>query len=119
MGAAILSLLAATWRTARQSKAYEDGLRDLLAIKLHLFGDKILGKKGALDDVEEAKSASLYAARSGRLIFRAFRVPEASSDEEIVAHVREVINTSNVLNTGQYPTVVVDALGRVVPRGDK
>lgn len=103
LGTAILSLLGATWRTSRQSKEYEDALKDVKAIKLRLFGDKLQEKKAALDDVEEAKESASYAAKGMRLIYRAFRVPHAASEEETIAHFREVLGTT--IQTGQFPVV--------------
>lgn len=105
MGTAIVSLVVATWRTALLSKKHEDGINDTAAIKLHLFGDALQGKKGALDDVKEAKDAALASARAARLIYRALRVPTGASEEEVIAHIREILNGAEVLNTGQYPAM--------------
>jgi hypothetical protein len=109
---AIVSLLLATWRTARRSKEAEDALSDVARIKLVLFGDQVAGRQSLIQDVAIAKESASYGARVARILFRAFRVPSGSNEQEAVQYIRDAVNESNLVNTGVHPIVQVPAAQR-------
>jgi hypothetical protein len=109
---AFITMLVATWRTAQRSKDAEDALRDVAALKkenhelrVFLFGDELTGRKGIVRDIQESKEFATRAVSQTGLVYRAFRVPSGSSDTEVIAHIRDAVNNSNVTHTGEWPAV--------------
>jgi hypothetical protein len=119
VGGGLIAVLLATWRTARQSKDLEAKIDHIAAVenkvtaleeenaelREFIAGNDMTGRKGMVRDVAETKELATYASRVTKLLFRAFRVPSGSSDTEVISHIRDAVNNSNVTHTGEWPAV--------------
>jgi hypothetical protein len=119
LSAALVTLLVATWRTGRMSAEAERRMlqadtlqRENAELREYLFGNKLAvpPRRGFVEEVQEARDASAFAARVCRLVFRAFQVDTTMTDKEIVNAIRDSVNGAGVNDTGLHP-----AAGRLPP----